>query len=37
MVTHPSGVDIDLDGGAFRAVEQDGTTTLVSFSPPSGG
>ena len=37
MVTHPSGVDIDLDAGAFRAVEQDGTTTLVSFFPPSGG
>ena len=37
MVPHPSEVDIDLDAGAFRAVEQDGTTTLVSFFPPSGG
>jgi Family of unknown function (DUF5335) len=37
MVPHPSEVDIDLDAGAFRAVEQDGTTTIVSFFPPSGG
>ncbi|MET0999291.1 MAG: DUF5335 family protein [Marmoricola sp.] len=37
MVSHPSEVDIDLDTGAFRVVEQDGTTTIVSFFPPSGG
>jgi hypothetical protein len=37
MVPHPSEVDIDLDAGAFRAVEQDGATTVVSFCPPSGG
>ncbi len=37
MVPRPSEVDIDLDAGAFRAVEQDGTTTIVTFFPPSGG
>lgn len=37
MVRHPSEVDIDLDAGAFRAVEPDGTTTIVTFFPPSGG
>ncbi|WP_374968717.1 DUF5335 family protein [Terrabacter sp. BE26] len=36
MVPHPSEVDIDLDAGAFRVVEQDGTTTIVSFFAPSG-
>jgi hypothetical protein len=30
MVWHPSEVDLAPDG-AFRVVEQDGTTTLVSF------
>jgi hypothetical protein len=37
MVSHPSEVDIDPDAGAFRAVGQDGSTTIVSFFPPSGG
>jgi len=37
MVWHPTEVDIDLDGGAFRVVEQDGTTTIVSFVAPSSG
>ena len=37
MVPHPSEVDIDLDAGAFRAVEQEGPTTIVTFFPPSGG
>ncbi|MCW2826247.1 MAG: hypothetical protein JWQ91_3164 [Aeromicrobium sp.] len=37
MVPHPREVDIDLDAGAFRAVEQDGTTTIVTFFPPSRG
>jgi hypothetical protein len=37
MVWHPTEVDIDLDAGAVRVVEQDGTTTIVSFFPSSGG
>jgi hypothetical protein len=37
MVRHPSEVDIDLEAGAFRVVEKDGTTTIVTFFPPSGG
>ena len=37
MVWHPIEVDIDLDAGAFRVVEEAGTTTIVSFFPPSGG
>jgi hypothetical protein len=35
MVSHPTEVNIDLDGGALRVVEQDGTTTIVTFFPPS--
>ncbi|GAW50992.1 MULTISPECIES: DUF5335 family protein [unclassified Nocardioides] len=37
LVPHPSEVDIDPAAGAFRVVEQDGTTTIVSFFPRSGG
>ena len=37
MIWHPTEVDIDPDAGAFRVVEQDGTTTIVSFFPQSGG
>jgi hypothetical protein len=37
VVSHPSRVDIDPNAGAFRAVEQDGTTTIVTFFPPSDG
>ncbi|SFN62713.1 DUF5335 family protein [Mycetocola miduiensis] len=36
MVPHPSQVDIDPDVGAFRVVEQDGTTTIVTFFSASG-
>jgi hypothetical protein len=36
MVQHPDEIDIDLDAGALLAVEQDGTTTIVTFFQPSG-
>ncbi len=37
MVWHPTEVDVDLDGGAIRVVEQAGTTTIVGFFPPPSG
>jgi hypothetical protein len=31
MVPHPTEVDVDVDGGALKVVEKDGTTTIVGF------
>jgi hypothetical protein len=36
MVWHPTEVDVDLEVGALKVVEQDGTTTIASFFPPPG-
>ncbi|GAA1148634.1 hypothetical protein GCM10009606_29150 [Nocardioides aquiterrae] len=35
MIWHPTEVDVDVDNGALKVVEKDGTTTITSFhSPP---
>lgn len=36
MISHPIEVDVDVDNGALKVVEQDGTTTITSFYQPPG-
>ena len=31
MISHPVEVDVDVDNGALKVVENDGTTTIASF------
>jgi hypothetical protein len=35
MVWHPTEIDVDLEAGAVKLVEPDGTTTIVGFLVPS--
>lgn len=36
MISHPTEVDVDVDNGALKVVEEDGTTTITSFYRPPG-
>lgn len=31
MISHPTEVDVDVDSGALKVVDEDGTTTITSF------
>lgn len=36
MISHPTEVDVDVDAGALKVVDNDGTTTIASFHGASG-
>jgi hypothetical protein len=36
LISHPAEVDVDVDAGALKVVEKDGTTTITSFYRPPG-
>ena len=36
MISQPAEVDVDVDAGALKVVEEDGTTTIVGFHGAAG-